>query len=65
MKGDTEINDFLCEQASLYDQSRSCIWCHQIFQCIDSTCATQEHPYCSVKDDWHAEEPQFDPTDMM
>ena len=64
-EGDTTEGDFYCEQYGLYDQSRTCHWCQEIFHCIDVDSPVKAHPYCRVKE-WHKTcEPTFDPEDFM
>ena len=47
--GMTTLSDFCCEQPGLYNQSYSCRWCQQIFQCIDVHTPTEAHNFCHIK----------------
>ena len=63
--GDTVWDDFFSEQPGLYDQSRTCRWCHKIVQCTDVRTPMEIHHYCRVKEQHLTTEPAFDPEDMI
>ena len=57
--GNTTTNDFCHEQPSLVEQSFTCIWCGDIFQCIDVKHPCQAHGHCPNKEHQLTKEPEF------